>query len=1122
MNNSEDAQTLVRRYFTAVRSTFLLGNATEPSYYPHLNTLLEGLDSSISATTNPKRIKCGAPDFSISRSTAHGLVTSGYIEAKEPGASLKEIEATKQLIRYRGSIPNLILTDFLTFRWYIGGELRSEVRLGWLDAQGHFRGTTGKEWARVAETIRAFISHAPEPIADPQQLATHLARITHLIRDVVVQSLERGEASDMLCDLQLAFGQTLLPNQSTLEFSNMFAQTLTYGLFAARCNHSAPTPFKRQDAATEIPKTNPFLRRLFGAIAGPDLDDEPFAGYVDDLTQLLSTTDMGTVLADFGRRRSGEDPVIHFYETFLAAYDANLRKVRGVYYTPNQVVSYMVKAVDHLLKGSFGCPAGLADTTRTDDGQPRVFVLDPACGTGAFLYAIVEHIRNSFKQQGTTGMWSAFVRDHLLPKLLGFELLMGAYAVAHFKLGMQLAAQDLPSSERDEWAYDFSTGDRLGVFLTNTLEEAVGHSDLLMARYISEEANAAASVKRQLPIMVVLGNPPYAGHSANAGKRRERTGGPRSKQRMSWVPTWIGKLIQDYYEVDGKPLGERNPKWLQDDYVKFLRFGQWRINRTGAGMMAYITNHGYLDNSTFRGMRQQLMDAFTEIYVLDLHGNAKKRERAPDGSIDANVFDIQQGVSIGIFVKRPEASGPATVRHSEVWGDRQSKYDWLDQTAFADTNWETLDPKPPHYLFVPQDTRLRAEYEEGFKLTDAMPLNSVGIATHRDRLAYDIDEQALRARISEFIDPLRDDGEVRDSYLSPKDKLSVANARTVLRNDSEHSRSIVRCLYRPFDVRHLFYHDAVIERSRRQVMRHMLSPNLALGVGKQGQAVDSHNWQVVTCSESVVDLNLFRRGGVNLFPLYLEPICDVLTAVGNGNYLQEQMNTASKSERRQPNFSPAFWKEACNRLNGVWMVAGVPEYQPSQSSRSFAITPEDLFNYIYALLHAPSFRRRFSEFLRIDFPRIPLTRDRALFRALSSKGSELIDLHLLSSPSLANNEIQFPIRGEGTVQKAYPHYLAPGERDPLTDDPVIAGRVYINGDAPESEIGGQYFGGVPPEVWKMQIGGYQVCYQWLKARRGRSLTFDDIEHYRRMIAALQQTISLMHEIDQSIRDWPLA
>ena len=630
MSETRTAGTVVSAYLNDLRDTLQLGNATEPSYYPHLQAFLEALAPDITATSNPRRIECGAPDFAISRPTAHGSVTSGYIEAKEPGASLDRIEKTEQLQRYL-TLPNLLLTDFLTFRWYVDGDLRKEVQLGQLDSGGRLRPARVAERERTVELLRAFLAHAPEPVNDARELAQRLARLTHLIRDTIAQALARDDASDLLRDLRQAFvadaGAGPVGGRVRRHVRpNARLRPVRSPLQPYRAG-TVPTPQRRGGN----PKTNPFLRRLFDTITGPDLDDEPYAGFVDDLAQLLADTDMATVLHDFGQRTRREDPVIHFYETFLAAYDAKLRKVRGVYYTPEPVVSYIVRSVDHLLQTRFGCPAGLADTTRTEDGQPRVLVLDPACGTGTFLYAVVDHIREAFRQQGNAGMWSGFVREHLLPRLFGFELLMGAYAVAHFKLGMQLAAQDLLPDGRATWAYDFAGSERLGVFLTNSLEEAEEQVTTFFGplRIITDEATAAERVKRDLPIMVVVGNPPYAGHSANASWREAEVMHPRTGQptgRKKRFRTWIGDRLQTYYQVDKKPLGERNPKWLQDDYVKFIRFGQWRIEQTGAGVLAFITNHGYLDNPTFRGMRQQLMQTFTDIYVLDLHGNARKRE----------------------------------------------------------------------------------------------------------------------------------------------------------------------------------------------------------------------------------------------------------------------------------------------------------------------------------------------------------------------------------------------------------------------------------------------------------------------------------------------------------------
>ena len=647
----------IKSYLKSIERELMAGNATEHTHRPALKTLIESLAPKIKATNEPKRIECGAPDFVISRLPDN--FTIGYLEAKDVGISLDETEKSEQLNRYLRSLPNLILTDYLEFRWYVDGEYRASARLARPGKAGKLSPDKNGE-DMVSRLLSEFLEHEPVPIKSPEELSRRMATLTHMVRDIIVDAFKNSRASRLLMDLRKAFAETLIPDisapENTGEFADMYGQTIAYGLFAARCNHQGPEIFQRLAAAAEIPKTNPFLRKLFEIITGPDLNDEPYAGFVEDLVQVLAHTDMAAILEHFGRRTKQEDPVVHFYETFLAAYDPKLRESRGVYYTPEPVVSYIVRSVDHLLKTRFGFKDGLADqqmiTLTRDDEEvgkveehwPKVLILDPACGTGTFLYAVVDHIRNQFIKSGNAGMWSGFVRTHLLPRLFGFELLMAPYAVAHFKLGMQLAAQDLDEPLRNTWAYDFKGDERLNVFLTNTLEEAEKKVEDLFGplRVITEEANAASRIKKELPIMVILGNPPYSGHSSN--RSWEIKDGKK-------VPTFIGNLIQDYYFVDDKPLGERNPKWLQDDYVKFLRWAQWKIEQTGAGILAFITNHGYLDNPTFRGMRQQLMKTFDDIYLIDLHGNAKKKEKCPDGSKDENVFDIQQGTAIAIMVK---------------------------------------------------------------------------------------------------------------------------------------------------------------------------------------------------------------------------------------------------------------------------------------------------------------------------------------------------------------------------------------------------------------------------------------------------------------------------------------
>ncbi len=527
-----ETETALREYLGKVERDYKRGNATEHSYRGTLQDLLETLNGSITATNEPKRIKCGAPDYVIERASGNNTLslTIGYVEAKDVGVSLDEIERDarlnepktpngRQLKRYLHALDNLVFTNYLEFRWYLKGEKRAAAALS--TPQNEKRLPFEREKAsEVAQLLQSFLGYSVEPVRNPPELAKRMARLAHMIRDIIIDAFEQKAASHELRDLYSAFKEVLLPELTGPEFADMFAQTLAYGLFAARYNHRGAKPFNRNDAAKEIPRTNPFLRRLFGTIAGPELDDEPFAGFVDDLAQLLALTDMEAVLADFGKHTRQEDPIVHFYETFLAQYDPKMRELRGVYYTPEPVVSYIVRSVDALLRTHFDCPDGLGDDSTIsynyvdDKGEtrtatsPRVLLLDPACGTGTFLYYVIEHIRDSFRQANSSGMWSSYVREQLLPRLFGFELLMAPYAMAHLKLGMQLAAADLPPAERATWAYDFSSDERLGLYLTNTLEEAKKRSEIMFGRFISDEANEAARVKQEQPVMVVLGNPP--------------------------------------------------------------------------------------------------------------------------------------------------------------------------------------------------------------------------------------------------------------------------------------------------------------------------------------------------------------------------------------------------------------------------------------------------------------------------------------------------------------------------------------------------------------------------------------------------------------------------------------
>jgi len=756
-------------YIHALQKQLAQGDATEHTHRPALKTLVEGgLSADISATNEPKHIECGAPDFVI----RNGATTVGYIEAKDIGISLDNTEKSDQLKRYLNSLTNLILTDYLDFRWYVDGEKRLSARLGTPTKDGKIKRDREGVQA-VAELLASFLEHQAEKVGTPQELAQRMARLAHMIRDLIIAAFKQEAESGSLHNQLAAFQENLIPDLSVDYFADMYAQTITYGLFAARCAAPDNKDFTRQNAAYLLPKTNPFLRKLFNTVAGPELDDR-IAWLVDDLAQVLAQADMEAVLKNFGKHSGKEDPVVHFYETFLKAYDPKVREMRGVYYTPEPVVSYIVRSIDYLLKHRFNKPQGLAD--------PGVYILDPATGTATFLYMVINEIRQAFA--GQEGMWNDYVAEKLLKRIFGFELLMAPYAIAHLKLGLLL----------QETGYKFQSDERLGIYLTNTLDEAIKHSETLFARWISEEANAAARVKKDEPIMVVLGNPPYSGHSANKGE-------------------WARQLVEQYKTVDGKPLGEKNPKWLQDDYVKFLAFGQWRIERTGQGVLGFITNHSYLDNPTFRGMRQSLMNTFTDIYILNLHGNAKKKEVTPDGGKDENVFDIQQGVAICLLVKEPGNSEPASVHYAELWGVREGKYQTLSETDINGTEWDDLEPHSPHYLFIKRDETDLDEYMQGRKVTDIFPINSVGIVTARDDFVLDFDEVKLRNRIEEFRGCSLSDDEVRDKFNLKDTKVwNIIEARKVIQKDDNYEQAFTNCLYRPFDIRPLFYHKAVIER----------------------------------------------------------------------------------------------------------------------------------------------------------------------------------------------------------------------------------------------------------------------------------------------------------------------
>jgi hypothetical protein len=1038
----------------------------------------------------------------------------GYIEAKDVGAHLSDVSDSEQLKRYRAALPNLILTDYLEFHWYVNGDERLIARLAHVDKSGRVTvDRHGEE--EVQRVLEHFLNNEPEPIRTPQALAVRMARITHLIRDSIVASYAQDMASNLLRGWREAFSKVLISDldqpHRTADFADMFAQTLTYGLFSARVTTTAEV-FTRQSAQRLIPRTNPFLRSFFAAISGIELDDEPYSVFVDDMVSMFQVSDIDAILTDFGKHTKQTDPIIHFYETFLKAYDNNIRELRGVYFTPEPIVSYIVRSVDNLLRERFGCVDGLADTTtvsvtnvdpslrvkgqssemRKTTSSHKVLVLDPASGTATFLYAVVELIRERFMARGNAGLWSGYVRDHLLPRLFGFELLVAPYAVAHFKLGLQLAGRTLPAEQRHDWAYDFTSDERLGIYLTNSLEAPHEYTGLpLLTQWVADETDAANQVKQNLPVLVIMGNPPYSPSQFE---------GP-----------WIMSLLDNYRTG----LRERKSNVNREEW-KFLAFAQWRIERSGSGIIAFVINNTFIDGGTLRLLRRSLLETFDDIYVLDLHGSVMRSRSAPQAANDANVFDIEQGVAILILSrnlapkKAANGSRQASVHYAELWGSRDSKYDWLLEHDWSDTPWQDVQPDTEYFRFLPRDTDIEAEYASGVEVASIFQKYSSGIQTKQDRLAIQPRRDLVMPMLQRLINLSPDEARRTFNLGEDSSGWNVVSAQNDIRQTGIKEELVVPILYRPFDRRWTYYtkkSGGFLGRPRREIMQHMIAgENVGLITMRQTVGGD-YSYVGVTdipCCHGTFYLG--NRGQDYLFPLWT-----YMSGEGQLEAAELEVGWAAGRNGRRPNIARAV-------VHDIEAKLGMTFTSDGGGDLATTFGPEDLLAYVYGVLHIPSYRSRYAEFLKNGFPRVPLTSKRVLFKELVEVGYELLSAHLLKSPNLHElvQEMHFPRPGSNRVAPGYPRYVAPGEVEPLGRDLVEQGRVYINGNA-----GGQYFEGVGAQVWEFLMGGYQVCEKWLKDRRGQELSYDDQVCYQQIVATIGETIRLMNKAEVFVSSWPL-
>jgi len=918
-----------------------------------------------------------------------------------------------------------------------------------------------------------------------EKLAKEMARHAAQIRDQVKSVYDYELASGPLHKLFESFKKVLIYDLEVDTFADMYAQTIAYGLFSAKATHEGE--FAIDKVSAMIPTTNPFLRNLFeectriGETQRDCLDLEELG--VTELVKMLKGVNIEAILQDFGRQKRGEDPVIHFYEDFLREYDPKKKVKRGVFYTPDPVVSFIVRSVDYLLRTEFGCPDGLADTSTIPvtykntkiNGEvieevkqvPKVQILDPATGTGTFLKYVIEEIRKTFEEnhkdlsaEELRKEWNEYVDKNLLSRVFGFELLMAPYAIAHLKLGLKLK----------ETGYEFLSHQRLGVALTNALESGTASAETLKPHlgWLAQESRYADHIKTSENVSVVIGNPPYANY------------GMLNKNE------WILKLLEDYK----KDLNEKKIN-IDDDYIKFLRFAHWKIEKTGKGIVGVITNNSFLNGLIHRRMRGKLLEDFDVIYILNLHGNARIGETSPDGSVDQNVFDIKQGVSIIFFVKKDYQEEKCKVLYYDLYGRCDDKYEFLIANDIKSVEWENLEIekfdkefKSTRWgknrfrvnlsFFVPRrNIKIIKEYGEFFGSGEIFKTFGSGVKTDRDELVIDFTKGNLAEKMKKAFN-----GNYDKNF---KEKYKIKNSSSYnlvdrLKEKKFEEENIREVQYRPFDIRYVYYNVGFTSRPNYKVMKNFL---------------ENRNYGLVfprICKNALFDYGLIVDG-----------LIDVALGgknTGSETYLAPLYLYQASTERKD---------DMPGSQELVKTVNFTRKFQDFIKANYLSHTPtsKDILSYIYALMYCPTYRKKYLELLKIDFPRIPFTSNEELFSKLSRLGEQLTSLHLMESPELDNLITEFKGEGDNVVA-------------------AIGKKSYKNGKLRINKT--QYFEGIPEEVYNFHIGGYQVCEKWLKDRKGRELTEEEIEHYQKIVVAINETIRIMKEIDEVIEGhggWPV-
>ena len=1054
----------IKKFLSSCQSVLDTSQSTEHSYRKSLEELLNSVNPKLKSLNEPKRQKVGAPDFIIFDKN----IQIAFVEAKDIKENLKDPKHKDQITRYQ-ALGNLCFTNNLDWQFYDGTKLLCEVKIASIE-EGKII-TDESKLLILSSYLQEFLSRKSITINSSKQLAIIMANkartMSQIISKIINEDNSNNETSELVTEFN-SFKKYLIHDLNVDTFADIYSQTVTYGLFTARFYDDSLDTFTRHEAASSLPKSNPFLRNLFNNIAGPNLDNR-FAWVVDNLVDAFAHADVNKLMKDFGKNTQMSDPVLHFYETFLGEYDPKARKATGVYYTPDPVVKFIVNSVDEILKTEFNLPMGLADNSKVKkeitseqanntnnvirEGTGRgtkfyqeyhkVQILDPATGTGTFLLEVFKKIHSKFINN--QGIWQSYASKDLLPRVHGFELLMASYSMAHLKLSMYLTETGVKIDDKD----------RLSVYLTNSLEESENTSYDLFSQWLSKESQEASRIKNEKPVMVIIGNPPYSGESNNKSE-------------------YIMKLMEDYkLEPGGKEkLKERNPKWINDDYVKFIRYAQSFVEKNNEGIVAFINPHGYLDNPTFRGVRWNLLKTYDKLYIIDLHGNSKKKEKSPDGSKDENVFDIQQGVSINIFVKTNKKNKDelAQIFHYDIFGLRKNKYEFLKNNSLSSVKYNSINPKQPMYYMVQKNFELELKYEKGISISDLMTRNNVGIVTARDEFTIHFTSTLLKQTIDKFL--LLDDDKARSFFKLRKDvrdwKVSFA------RNDIKLNYSelnIVKISYRPFDLRYTLYtgnSKGFHCYPRNEVMQNFIGfENLGLTVCKQFKSGEIYYHVFIT--SSIIESSFVSNKTseiTSVFPIYIKD---------------------------DSSYNVNFDKEILDKIQTLLeleMSLDCEKFYSFLSTKGSVFSPTDLIDYIYAVLHSPNYREKYKEFLKIDFPRIPFDVTQSQFWQLVELGTKLRKLHLMEDIDILNCTTNYNISGDNIVTKFK----------------YLDNSVYINDS--------QYFGNVSEVAFNFFIGGYQPAQKWLKDRKGRELSYEDITHYQKIIYILNQTSELMKEIDK--------